>query len=45
MKRDELNALSLVDYEQMISEKWKFIKAVFEENKTEIIKDKDFSKF
>jgi 4-alpha-glucanotransferase len=45
MKRDELNALSLVDYEQMISEKWKFIKVVFEENKTEILKDKDFSKF
>ena len=34
-----------VDYEQMISGKWKFIKAVFEENKSEILKDKDFLKF
>ena len=29
----------------MISGKWKFIKAVFEENKSEILKDKDFLKF
>ena len=44
-KKDELNAEKFVDYEQMISGKWKFIKAVFEENKSEILKDKDFLKF
>lgn len=28
-KKQELNALSLIDYEKMISAKWKFIKAIF----------------
>ena len=45
IKKDELNAEKFVDYEQMISGKWKFVKAIFEENKAEILKDKDFSKF
>ena len=45
IKKDELNAGEFVDYEQMISGKWKMIKAIFEENKTEILKDKDFAKF
>ena len=45
LKKDELNAGKFVDYEQMISGKWKYIKATFEENETEILKDKDFAKF
>ncbi|MGA9213209.1 4-alpha-glucanotransferase [Kaistella sp.] len=44
-KKIELNALSLIDYEQMISGKWKFITSVFEANKDEILKDKNFKKF
>ena len=44
-KKAELNALSLIDYEQMISGKWKFVKAVFEENKDKIYKDRNFKKF
>jgi 4-alpha-glucanotransferase len=44
-KKAELNALSLIDYEQMISGKWKYAKAVFEENKDTILKDKNFKKF
>ncbi|WDF46755.1 4-alpha-glucanotransferase [Chryseobacterium sp. KACC 21268] len=44
-KKAELNALSLIDYEQMISGKWKFAKAVFEENQEAILKDKNFKKF
>lgn len=45
LKKDELNAEKFVDYEQMIAGKWKFVKAIFEENKSEILKDKDFAKF
>ncbi|WP_028122468.1 4-alpha-glucanotransferase [Epilithonimonas tenax] len=44
-KKAALNALSLIDYEQMISGKWKFATAVFEENKSGILKDKNFKKF
>lgn len=44
-KKGALNAEKFVDYEQMISSKWKFLTAVFEENKAEILKDKEFAKF
>lgn len=44
-KKQELNAEKFVNYEQMIAGKWLFIKSVFNENKEEIAKDKDFSKF
>lgn len=44
-KKKELNALNLIDYEQVISYKWKFLRAVFEENKTEILKNRNFKKF
>ena len=44
-QKDELNALSLIDYEKMISGKWKFVKAVFEEHQNEILKDRNFKKF
>lgn len=44
-KKEELNALTLIDYEQMISGKWKYLKAVFKENSEKILKDKDFKKF
>ena len=44
-KKLELNALSLIDYEQMISGKWKFVKAVFEANKEAVLKDRNFKKF
>lgn len=41
----ELNALNLIDYEKMISGKWKFIKAIYEANKVIISKDRNFKKF
>ena len=44
-KKAELNALSLIDYEQMISGKWKYTTAVFEGNQEAILKDKNFKKF
>lgn len=44
-KKEELNALNLIDYEQMISGKWKYVKAVFEESKEKIFKDRGFKKF
>ncbi len=44
-QKDELNALSLIDYEKMISGKWKFVKAVFETHQNEILKDRNFKKF
>ena len=44
-KKAALNELNLIDYEQVISEKWKFTKAVFEENKDQILKDRTFKKF
>ena len=44
-RKDELNALSLIDYEKMISGKWKFVKAVFEAHQNEILKDRNFKKF
>ena len=44
-QKDELNALSLIDYEKMISGKWKFVKAVFVFFLNEILKDRNFKKF
>lgn len=44
-KRDVLNALHLIDYEEMIAAKWHFIKAIFNENETKILADKAFKKF
>ncbi len=45
IKKEELNTLELIDYEQMISGKWKFVRSVFEENQEKILKDKNFKKF
>ncbi|MDP2452607.1 MULTISPECIES: 4-alpha-glucanotransferase [unclassified Kaistella] len=36
---------NLIDYEQMIAAKWKYIKAIFETNKVQILKDRNFKKF
>lgn len=44
-EKNRLNNLSLVDYEAVISGKWKFIKAVFKENEKAILKDKGFAQF
>ncbi|WP_234111544.1 MULTISPECIES: 4-alpha-glucanotransferase [Chryseobacterium] len=44
-EKAELNSLDLIDYEQMISGKWKYAKAVFQEAKEEILKDRKFKKF
>ncbi len=43
--KNELNRLEVIDYEMVISSKWKYIKAVFEANRTQILKDKNFKKF
>jgi len=40
-----LNNESQIDYEKMISGKWKYLKAVFQENKEKIYKDREFRKF
>ncbi len=45
VKKEELNAEKFVDYEQMISGKWKFLHVIFETHKNEILKDKEFIKF
>lgn len=44
-KKAELNALNLIDYEQVMTYKWKFLRVVFTENKDEILKDVEFKKF
>lgn len=44
-KKQELNALNLIDYEKMISAKWKFIKAIFNAHQEKILKDRNFKKF
>lgn len=44
-EKAELNALSLIDYEKMISSKWKYLNAVFDLNRDEILKDRNFKKF
>ncbi len=44
-KRRELNEQQAVDYDEMITEKWKFIRIIFEEHKTKLLKDRAFTKF
>lgn len=44
-EKELLNSLELIDYEKMISAKWKYLKAVFNEDKDQIYKDKGFKKF
>ncbi|WP_066440005.1 4-alpha-glucanotransferase [Chryseobacterium sp. CCH4-E10] len=44
-EKSELNALDLIDYEKMISGKWKYLKAVFDADKEKIYKDRNFKKF
>ncbi|SEW39094.1 4-alpha-glucanotransferase [Chryseobacterium wanjuense] len=44
-EKAELNSLELIDYEKMISGKWKYLKAVFNEDKEKIYKDRNFKKF
>lgn len=41
----ELNSLDLIDYEKMISRKWKYLKAVFNTEKDRIYKERNFKKF
>lgn len=43
--KSELNSLDLIDYEKMISAKWKCLKAVFNTEKEKIYKDRSFKKF
>lgn len=45
IEKSELNSLELIDYEKMISGKWKYLKAVFNEDKDKIYKDRNFKKF
>ncbi|MFL9834556.1 4-alpha-glucanotransferase [Chryseobacterium terrae] len=44
-KKAELNSLDLIDYEKVISAKWKYLKAVFKTEKEKIYKDRSFKKF
>ncbi|WP_419868908.1 4-alpha-glucanotransferase [Chryseobacterium sp. CT-SW4] len=44
-EKEALNALELIDYEKMISGKWKYLKAVFKADKDKIYKDRNFKKF
>jgi 4-alpha-glucanotransferase len=44
-EKSELNSLELIDYEKMISGKWKYLTAVFNEDKEKIYKDRNFRKF
>ncbi len=44
-EKTALNSLELIDYEKMISSKWKYLKAVFNEDKDKIYKDRNFKKF
>lgn len=44
-EKNELNALELVDYEKMISAKWKYLKIIFNAEKENIYKDRSFKKF
>jgi len=45
LDKEELNSLELIDYELMISAKWKYLKAVFNAEKENIYKDRGFKKF
>ncbi|MCS3530913.1 4-alpha-glucanotransferase [Chryseobacterium sp. JUb7] len=44
-EKKELNSLELIDYEKMISSKWKYLKVIFNEDKEKIYKDRNFKKF
>jgi len=44
-EKSELNSLELIDYEKMISGKWKYLTAVFNQDKEKIYKDRNFRKF
>ncbi|MCU7614125.1 4-alpha-glucanotransferase [Chryseobacterium sp. GMJ5] len=44
-EKAELNALELIDYEKMISSKWKYLKAIFNIEKDKIYKNRNFKKF
>lgn len=44
-EKAELNALELIDYEKMISSKWKYLKAIFNTEKDKIYKNRNFKKF
>ncbi|TXF76322.1 4-alpha-glucanotransferase [Chryseobacterium sp.] len=44
-EKASLNALTLIDYEKIISGKWKFIRKIFENHKDLILKDRNFRKF
>lgn len=44
-EKSGLNALDLIDYEKMISGKWKYLRAVFDADKEKIYKDRNFKKF
>ncbi|WP_175620745.1 4-alpha-glucanotransferase [Chryseobacterium schmidteae] len=44
-EKSELNSLELIDYEKVISAKWKYLKAVFNTEKEKIYKDRSFKKF
>ncbi len=44
-EKSELNSLELIDYEKMISAKWKYLTAVFNQDKEKIYKDRNFRKF
>lgn len=44
-EKSELNSLELIDYEKMISGKWKYLTAIFNEDKEKIYKDRNFKKF
>lgn len=44
-EKNELNSLELIDYEKMISSKWKYLNAIFNWGKEKIYKDRNFKKF
>lgn len=44
-EKEELNALSLMNYERVISGKWKYLKVIFKENNEAIMKDNGFKNF
>ncbi|MBV8326127.1 4-alpha-glucanotransferase [Chryseobacterium sp.] len=44
-EKEDLNSLELIDYEKMITGKWKYLNAVFYTEKESIYKDRSFKKF
>ncbi|WP_370897292.1 4-alpha-glucanotransferase [Chryseobacterium gossypii] len=44
-EKEALNALELIDYERVISGKWKYLRAIFNAEKENIYKDRNFKKF